>query len=79
MSDHTTGAVEGMFFRHLQGLCLCGCDVYVAKGQNCWIDGIKYVSYEQYLSELGHSSYYVRVQDSAVAEVVELSPVLQME
>ena len=28
------------------------------------IDGVLYSSYGQYLSEVGHSSYYVRVQES---------------
>ena len=74
VSDCTTRGVEDMFNSHCRGLCSCGFDVYVAKGPNCWIDGVKYVSYEQYLSEVGHSSYYARVQDSVVGEVVELSP-----
>ena len=62
-----------MFDCHSQGLCSCGFNVYVPRGLNCWIDGVKHVSYEQYLSEVGHSLYYVRVQDSVVAEVVDLS------
>ena len=74
VSDRTTGVVEDICNCHCRGLCSCGFDVYVAKGPNCWIDGVKYVSYGQYLSEVGHSSYYVRVQDSVVAEVVDLGP-----
>ena len=74
VSDRTTGVVEDMFSRHCKGLCSCRCDVFVAKGPNCWIDGVKYVSYDEYLREVGHSSYYVRVQEFVVAEVVELSP-----
>ena len=74
VSDRTTRVVEDMFNRHCRGLCSCGYDVYVARGPHCWVDGVKYSSYDQYLSEVGHSSYYVRVQESVVAEVVELSP-----
>jgi len=37
------------------------------------IDGVFYSSYGQYLSEVGHSSYYMWVQESVVAEVLELS------
>ena len=74
VSDRTIGVVEDMFSKHSRGLCSCGYNVYVARGPHCWIDGVKYSSYGQYLSEVGHSSYYVRVEESAVAEVVELSP-----
>ena len=74
VSDRTSGVVENMFTTHFRGLCSCVFDVYVARGLNCWIDGVKYASYNQYLSEVGHSSYYVRVQDSVVGEVVEVSP-----
>ena len=74
VSDPTSGVVENMFNTHCQGLCSCGFDVYVARGPHCWIDGVEYVSYNQYLSEVGHSSYYMRVQESVVGEVVELSP-----
>ena len=73
ISDRTSGVVEDMFNRHCRGLCSCGFDVYVTRGPNCWIDGVKYVSYGQYLSDVGHISYYVRVHDSVVGEVVELS------
>ena len=51
--------------------CLFGFDVYVAKGPNCWSDGVKYVSYEQYVIELGHISYYVRVKNSVFGEILE--------
>ena len=71
MSDRTTGVVEDMFNRHCKGVFSCRCDVFV--GPHCWIDGVKYVSYDEYLREVGHSSYYVRVHESVVAEVVELS------
>ena len=76
VSERTTGVVEDMFIKHCgrQGVCSCGYDVYVAKGPHCWVDGVKYSSYAEYLSEVGHSSYYVRVEESVVAEVVELSP-----
>ena len=45
----------------------------MAKSPNCWIDSVLYLSYGQYLSEVGHSSYYMWVQESVVAEVLELS------
>ena len=62
-----------MLRSHSQGLCSCGVGTFVAKRPNCWIDGVCYPSYGQYLRDIGHSLHYVRGEESAVAEIVELS------
>ena len=74
VSNESTGVIEEMYRKHSRVFCPCRVTVYVSKGLHCWIDGKEYPSYEQYLSDVGQSSYYIRVQDVAVAEVLELSP-----
>ena len=74
VSNESTGVIEEMYRKHSRVFCPCRVTVYVSKGPHCWIDGKEYPSHEQYLSDVGQSSYYIRVQDAAVAEVLELSP-----
>ena len=63
---NTTGVVENMFREHSRDTCSCHYRVFVARGPNCWIDG-------DYLLDNHPSSYYTKIEESAVSEVVELS------
>ena len=60
VSDRTSGDVEDMFNRHGRGLCSCGFDVYVARGPNCWIDGVKYVSRSHRAATLGNGVHFMQ-------------------
>ena len=69
---NTTGVIENMFREHSQDTCSCDYRVYVSRGPHCWVDGDWYSCYFEYLEENGHSSYYTKVEESLVSEVVEL-------
>ena len=63
---NTTGVVENMFREHSRNTCSCHYRVFVARGPNCWIDG-------DFLIDNRPNSYYTKVEESVVSEVVELS------
>ena len=60
-----------MFREHSRDTCSCKYRVFVGRGPNCWVDGNWYSCYYQYLFEHGHSSYYTKIEESVVSEVVE--------
>ena len=74
VSNESTGVIDEMYHKHSCVFCLFCVTVYVSKGPPCWIDGIEYPLYEQYLFIVGHSLYYAHVQDVVVSKVLEVSP-----
>ena len=70
---NTTGVLENMFREHSRNTCSCHYHVFVGRGPNCWMDGDWYSCYYDYLLQHGNSSYYTKIEESVVSEVVELS------
>ena len=74
VAKNTTGVLENMSREHSRDTCSCNYRVYVGRGPNCWVDGDWYSCYYDYVRENGgHSSYYTKIEESVVSEVVELS------
>ena len=70
---NTTGVLENMFREHSRDTCSCNYRVFVSTGTHCWVDGDWYSCFFHYLRENGRSSYYTKIEESLVSEVVELS------